>query len=323
MKVGVFTVLYQHLPFEEMLDKVAAMGIEAVELGTGNYPGSAHCDPDALLDQPENIKALKKAVADRGLVISALSCHGNPLHPDKTFAKQSHDTWRKTVRLAEQLEVPVINAFSGCPGDHPGAKYPNWVTCSWPPDYLEILKWQWEEVVIPYWREEAAFAKAHGITQIAFEMHPGFVVYNPETLLKLREHVGDAIGANFDPSHLLWQGIDPVEAIKLLGREKAIFHVHAKDTYLDEANIRKNGVLDTKHYSQILDRSWVFRTVGYGQSEKMWRDIVSALRAVGYDYVLSIEHEDMLASIDEGLSKAVALLKKVLFKEELPEMWWA
>ncbi len=115
----------------------------------------------------------------------------------------------------------------------------------------------------------------------------------------------------------------PVEAIKLLGREKAIFHVHAKDTYLDKANIRKNGVLDTKHYSQILDRSWVFRTVGYGQSEKCWRDIVSALRAVGYDYVLSIEHEDMLASIDEGLSQAVTLLKNVLFKEELPEMWWA
>jgi sugar phosphate isomerase/epimerase len=323
MKLGVFTVLYQNLPFEDMLDKVLEMGVETIELGTGNYPGNSHCNPDELIDNPGKIKALKKAVEDRGLQISGLSCHGNPLHPDKRFAQNAHETWRKTVQLAEQLEIPVVNGFSGCPGDHENAKFPNWVTCSWPPEYLEVLDWQWKEVVVPYWKEEAAFAASHGINQIAFEMHPGFVVYNPETLLKLRDQVGESIGANFDPSHLLWQGIDPVEAIKKLGREKAIFHVHAKDTYLDTANIRVNGVLDTKHYSQIVDRSWVFRSVGYGQSEKVWKDIVSALRSIGYDYVLSIEHEDMLASMDEGLSKAIQLLKNVLFKEDLPQMWWA
>jgi len=225
--------------------------------------------------------------------------------------------------LAERLEVPVINGFSGVPGDHPNAKYPNWVTCSWPPEYLDILDWQWNDVVIPYWKEEAKYAESHGINQIAFEMHPGFVVYNPETLLRLREQDGESIGANFDPSHLVWQGIDPVEAIKKLGRKNAIFHFHAKDTYLDKANISVNGVLDTKHYSKILDRSWTFRSVGYGHDEKMWKDIVSTLRAVGYDYILSIEHEDMLASTDEGLSKAVSLLKGILFKEQLTEMWWA
>ncbi|GAX92012.1 sugar phosphate isomerase/epimerase family protein [Effusibacillus lacus] len=323
MKLGVFTVLYQDLPFERMLDKVAEMGVETVELGTGNYPGNKHCDPDILLEDAAKLTAFKKAVESRGLSISGLSCHGNPMHPDREFARQSHETWRKTVLLAERLEIPVVNGFAGCPGDHPGAKYPNWVTCSWPPEYLEVLKWQWDEVVVPYWQEEAKFAESHGIRQIAFEMHPGFVVYNPETLLKLRDKVGPSIGANFDPSHLLWQGIDPVEAVKKLGREKAIFHVHAKDTYLDQANIRVNGVLDTKHYSQILDRSWVFRTVGYGQNEKMWRDLTSALRSVGYDYVLSIEHEDMLASIDEGLSKAIGFLQGLLFKEDMPEMWWA
>jgi sugar phosphate isomerase/epimerase len=323
MKLGVFTVLYQQMPFEEMLDKVAGMGLETIELGTGNYPGNKHCNPDELLDNPDRIKAFKKAIESRGLSISGLSCHGNPLHPDRAFAKESHETWRKTVRLAEQLEIPVINGFSGCPGDHKDAKFPNWVTCSWPPEYMEVLNWQWDEVVVPYWLEEAKFAESHGIKQIAFEMHPGFVVYNPETLLKLRDKVGPSIGANFDPSHLLWQGIDPVEAIKKLGRENAIFHFHAKDTYLDQANIRVNGVLDTKHYGEILDRSWTFRTVGYGSSEKMWRDIVSALRAVGYDYAISIEHEDMLASIDEGLTKAIGLLKGILFKEQLSEMWWA
>ncbi|WP_209121056.1 sugar phosphate isomerase/epimerase [Alkalihalobacillus sp. BA299] len=323
MKLGVFTVLYQNLPFEEMLDKLSDMGVEAIELGTGNYPGNAHCNPDELLENKDKLKAFQKAIENRGLMISGLSCHGNPLHPNKKVAVDAHDTWRKTVLLAERLEIPVINGFTGCPGDSINAQYPNWVTCSWPPEYMEVLNWQWNDIVIPYWKEEASFAKSHGVEQIAFEMHPGFVVYNPETLLKLREHVGPSIGANFDPSHLVWQGIDPVEAIKKLGREKAIYHFHAKDTYLDKANINVNGVLDTKHYSEILDRSWTFRSIGYGHDEKMWKDIISMLRAVGYDYVLSIEHEDMLASTDEGLKKAIALLKQSLFKEEITEMWWA
>ncbi|SFC40106.1 Sugar phosphate isomerase/epimerase [Bacillus sp. OV322] len=323
MKLGVFTALYQNLPFEEMLDKLAGMGVEAVELGTGNYPGNSHCNPDELLESPEKLRGFKKAVESRGMIISGLSNHGNPLHPDKKAAAAAHETWRKTVLLAERLEVPVINGFSGCPGDHAEAKFPNWVTCSWPPEYTEVLDWQWNEVVIPYWKEEAKFAEQHGIKQIAFEMHPGFVVYNPETLLKLREHAGSSIGANFDPSHLLWQGINPIEAIKALGKEEAIFHFHAKDTYLDKANISVNGVLDTKHYSDILNRSWTFRSVGYGQDEKAWKDIISTLRAVGYDYVVSIEHEDMLASVDEGLGKAISLLKGALFKEQLTEMWWA
>ncbi|KKK37226.1 xylose isomerase [Mesobacillus campisalis] len=323
MKLGVFTVLYQNLPFEAMLDKLAEMGVEAVELGTGNYPGNHHCNPDVLLDSPEKARDFLKAIESRGLSISGFSCHGNSLHPNKKFASESHQVWRKTVLLAERLGVPVVNGFSGCPGDHHEAKNPNWITCSWPPEYADVLNWQWNEVVIPYWKEEAKFAKQHGVSQIAFEMHPGFVVYNPETLLKLREHAGENIGANFDPSHLVWQGIDPVEAIKNLGRQNAIFHFHAKDTYLDKANISKNGVLDTKHYSQVLDRSWTFRSVGYGSDEKYWKDIISTLRAVGYDYVVSIEHEDMLASTDEGLSKAISLLKGAMFKEKITEMWWA
>ncbi|GER74688.1 hypothetical protein BpPP18_27550 [Weizmannia acidilactici] len=218
MKLGVFTALYQQLPFEDMLDKLASMGVEAVELGTGNYPGSHHCNPEELLDSEEKLKTFQAAIEKRGLMISSLSCHGNPLHPNKETARAAHNVWRNTVLLAERLNVPVVNVFSGCPGDCESAKNPNWVTCAWPPEYLEVLKWQWEEVAIPYWQEEADFAKAHGV-KIAFEMHPGFLVYNPETLLKLRDRAGETIGANFDPSHLIWQGIDPVAAIKKLGRE--------------------------------------------------------------------------------------------------------
>lgn len=320
MKVGVFTVAFGSMQFEEALDYVKSVGVEAVEIGTGNYPGNAHCDPDKLLASEDERKKLLKAVESRGLVISALSCHGNPLHPDKEFAKANHEIHRKTVELAQKLGVERVINFSGCPGDSPNAKYPNWVTCAWPPDFAEIVKWQWEEVVIPYWKEEAKFAKDHGV-KICFEMHPGFVVYNPETLLKLRDACGDALGANFDPSHLFWQGIDPVYAIRKLG--DAIYHVHAKDCKIDPINTQTNGVLDTKRYTDEINRSWIFRTIGYGHDAQTWKDLVSNLRLVGYDWVLSIEHEDSLMSQNEGFEKAVAFLKDVVISQKPGEAFWA
>ena len=322
MRLGVFTVLYQKVPLEEALDRLQEMGVEAVEIGTGNYPGAAHADADALLADEQAAQSFRKSIETRGIIISALSQHGNPLHPQEDVADRAHQTWRKTVQLAEQLEVPVVNAFSGCPGDSDGSRYPNWVTCPWPDDFLEMLEWQWNEKVIPYWSREAAYAKEHGV-KIGFEMHPGFVVYNTRTLLRLREECGDAVGANLDPSHLFWQGMDPVEVIKVLGGQDAIFHVHAKDTQIDRRNTAVNGVLDTGHYGNLLERSWVFRTVGYGQGEKVWRDIISTLRATGYDYVLSIEHEDGYMSIDEGLRRGVELLRSIVFTEPVGQMWWA
>ncbi|MEA2180303.1 MAG: hypothetical protein QOG77_3600 [Solirubrobacteraceae bacterium] len=323
MKLGVLTVLYADRSLEEVLDRAVELGLDAVELGTGNYPGDAHCKPDELLADRARADALRRAVAERGLVISALSCHGNPLHPDGSVAEAHHGVWRRTLELAELLEIDVVNTFSGCPGDGPGARAPNWVTCPWPPDFAEVQRWQWDEVVVPYWQREAEEAARRGVRGIGLEMHPGFVVYNPETLLRLRAAAGDRIGANFDPSHLVWQGIDPVEAVRELGRAGAIFHAHAKDTYVDAGNVRRNGVLDTKPYDEVLDRAWTFRTVGYGHGEELWRQLISMLRAVGYDDVLSIEHEDMLASVDEGLERAVALLRGVLLRAPAGQMWWS
>jgi sugar phosphate isomerase/epimerase len=323
VKLGVFTVLFADLPFEAMLDRVSSLGLDAVELGTGNYPGNAHCDPDALLGDAGKQREFQGAIEERGLTISALSCHGNPLHPDESFARASHETWRKTARLAVELGVDVVVCFSGCPGDGPTATRPNWVTCAWPPDYVELLEWQWNECAVPYWTEEARFARETGLTKIALEAHPGFLVYNPETALRLREAAGAEIGVNFDPSHFVWQGIDPLEAVRVLGRAGAIFHVHAKDVYLDRANISRNGVLDTKHYGRFDERSWSFRSVGYGQDEKFWRDFLSALRMVGYDGVLSIEHEDGLASVSEGIEKAITVLRSAVLREAPAEMWWA
>jgi len=321
MKIGVLTALFSDMPFQTMLDRVAETGCEAVEIGVGGYPGNAHCDAAAMLKDPAAQRKFLRALEQRGLVLSALSVHGNPLHPQAREARKFQRDWRNAVALAEVLGVERLITFSGCPGDSDEAKCPNWVTCPWPPDFSELVKWQWEEKLIPYWTKEVARAAKHGITMICLEMHPGFCVYNPETLLKLREACGDAIGANFDPSHLFWQGIDPVAAIRNLG--PAIYHFHAKDVKVDPLNAEVNGVLDTKPYTNEIARSWIFRTVGWGHDFSVWKDMISALRLVGYDWVLSIEHEDSLMSMAEGFRRAVAFLKEATIVEPPPRVHWA
>jgi sugar phosphate isomerase/epimerase len=270
---------------DQVLDKLKRLNIATVELGTGNYPTDPHCKL-AMLDNEASLKEFKKKLDDNGFTISALSCHGEPIHPDPAIAKANQECHRKTVLLAEKLGVPVVIDFSGCPGDSDNSKYPNWVTSPWPPHYQELLKWQWDKKVTPYWTQAAKFASDHGV-RIAIEMHPGFVVYSPETLLKLRSIAGPAIGCNYDPSHMFWQGIDPIAAIRVLG--DAIFHVHAKDTQIYERNLPLTGVLDMKLYTDERNRAWIFRTCGYGHGLEWWSEFISTLRMFGYDYVLSIE----------------------------------
>jgi sugar phosphate isomerase/epimerase len=320
MKLGVFTTLLSNLSLEEALKYFTSLGIEMVEIGCGGYPGNAHANPEILLHDEAKFNEFTALLKQYNVGVSALSCHSNPVHPNKEEAAAADKTIRNTILLAEKMGLDQINTFSGCPGDHEGAKYPNWVTCPWPNDFLDILDWQWNQVLIPYWKDLVAFAKAHGVNKIGLELHPGFCVYNTDTLLRLREAVGPEIGANFDPSHLIWQGMEPVAVIRALG--DAIFHVHAKDTRLDKYNIARTGVLDTKPYADEIHRSWIFRSVGYGNDALYWKDIVSNLRLVGYDHVLSIEHEDSLMSQNEGLTKAVNLLKDVLITEDTGAMWW-
>ncbi len=318
MRVGVFTPLLSQLPLPVVLKKLAALHIETVELATGNYVGDAHCKL-SMLDNPAALAEFQKVLADHGAKISALSCHGNPLHPNQDHAKRDRDVSRKTILLAEKLGVPMVVDFSGCPGDSPNALAPNWVTCPWPPDYLKVLDWQWTEVVAPYWVEHAKFAADHGV-KIAVEMHPGFVVYNPETMLRLRSIAGPNVGCNYDPSHLFWQNIDPIAAVRVL--RDAIFHVHAKDTQLYPANLPRTGVLDTKPYTQERDRSWIFRTCGYGHGAEFWSELISTLRMFDYDYVVSIEHEDSLLSPEEGLTKAANFLNGIVIRERPGAAWW-
>lgn len=325
MKIGIFTALFGDKNLTETLDIVKAEGIEAVEFGAGAYPGESHLNVSKLLESKEERDRVLREVHSRGLTISAISCHGNPIHPVKKIAEDHHNAFVRAVKLAQLLEVPCVNGFSGCPGDNPNAVQPNWVTCAWPDEFRDILEYQWSQIVLPYWKEQAKLLKQHKV-KFCIEMHPGFVCYSNDTLLKLRHGVGaegDSIGANFDPSHLWWQGIDPIAAIRELGKEGALYHVHAKDTRIDPYNSARNGNLDTKSYADILNRSWVFRSVGYGHTLGWWKDFCSNLRMVGYDYVLSIEHEDGLMSPMEGLRKAVSVLRESVISESAGEMFWA
>lgn len=320
MKLGVFTVPFGAKPFEETLDYVADLGLQAVEIGTGCWPGDAHCKPDRLLESATKLKAFRRAVESRGLIISALSCHGNPIHPDARVARRDHAVFEKTVKLAAKLGVGTVITFSGCPGGSARAREPNWIVAPWPPEFAAMLEWQWTERVLPYWKEAAKLARAAKV-RIAIEMHPNFVAYNPETMLRLRDVAPGTIGCNFDPSHMFWQGIDPVAAIRALG--DCIYHCHAKDCRIDARNTAVNGVLDAKKYTRELERSWIFRAVGWGNDAIVWKDIVSNLRLVGYDHVLSIEHEDSLMSGQEGLGKAIAFLKDIIIADQAGEAFWA
>ncbi|MBI1318080.1 MAG: TIM barrel protein [Candidatus Hydrogenedens sp.] len=321
MKLGLLTVMFGNTPLKDVFDMIRPLGLDCVELGTGNYPGGAHAPVKELLASKPKREELLAMVKGEGYSISALSCHGNCLHPDKAFAKANIQTQTDTIKLAELLGVKTIIDFSGCPGSDKNSTKPNWVTCAWPPDYLDILDYQWNEVVIPYWTKQAKFAKDHGV-RVAFEPHPGFVVYNTETMIKLRKACGTNLGANFDPSHFFWQGMEPIECIKALGGS-AIFHVHAKDSKVYEQNAMINGVNDTKHYGDEANRSWLFRTCGYGHSLEWWKDFFSTLRLIGYDGPVSIEHEDSFMSAREGLTKAVEFLKQAIITEKPSAMTWA
>ena len=310
--IGVFDPVYEHLSLDAMLDKVTGLGLEAMEIGTGGYPHNIHCPLDDLIRDRAQAKAWLKKFEDRGIRVATLSCHGNPIHPDASIAKKDIDTFRKTVLLAEMLEVKVIVGFSGCPGGTPQDTQPNWITYRWPPEYASMQDWQWKEKVVPYWKEAAKYAREHGVRRLALEMHPNFVVYNPRTLVKLREAVGEEIGANNDLSHLFWQGCDPVEVIHFLGRQGAIYHAHMKDTVFFPENLNKYGVLNFAFTTSDLDSaSETFRAVGYGHSANLWKSIIKAYMEVGYDGILSIENEDPILSGEVGVERAAYVLRNV------------
>jgi sugar phosphate isomerase/epimerase len=242
------------------------------------------------------------------LALSALNCSGNPLHPGE-HGRQHKAVTSRTIRLAGMLGVDRVVMMSGCPGG-PGDANANWVTTAWPPEAARVLAWQWDEVVIPYWRGLVAEAKAAGVSRLCLELHGQQVVYNVQSLFRLRDAVGPMVGANFDPSHLFWMGADPLAAIRALG--SAIYHVHAKDTRVDRTMAAVNSLLDTRSVDRIAERSWSYVTLGYGHDQLWWREFCTLLRLVGYDDVLSIEHEDLMLPPLEGVRRSVQLLRAAM-----------
>ena len=322
MRIGLLSFLFSDRDLPGLLPYLKSRGVTAIELYIGPLAGkNPHCDAEALLSDKEALRNYKKLLEDHGMIISALNAGGNPIHPDPDTARVHHESLLNAFKLAETLEVDRVLAFSGCPGGAPGDKTPNWVCCPWPDEYSAILRYQWDDVLSPYWSKIAETAKSHGVDKIGLEMHPGFCVYNTETLLKLRERAGKVIGANLDPSHLFWQGIKADAAVEALG--DAIFHVHMKDLRLNKRVVERTGVIDTKHYGDLKNRAWVFATVGYGRDAIEWKRFINALYTVGYDYVLSIEHEDSYANREEGFEKAVAFLESIVIKNPPDAMWWA
>jgi sugar phosphate isomerase/epimerase len=319
VRLGVITTGLLTHGFEDGLDLVQRLGFQAIELGCAGFHSKAYCEPDRLLADPELLARWREAIEQRGLEISALAVHGAPLAPDPGEAAAYDAEYRRACALAERLGVTRVTLLAGLPEGGPGDRTPCWVVTPFPPYNLAAIEYQWEQRLLPHWREKASIAEAHGV-RLCFEMSPSDMVFNCASLLRLRNEIGPVVGCNLDPSHLFWQGIDPLEAIHELG--PAIYHVHAKDTRLSDREVRRNGVLDPKPHSEQATRSWLFRTVGFGHGESFWRDFVSELRLAGYDDVISIEHEDDLIDPDEGLEKGAALLRSVLLERQVGARWW-
>ncbi len=311
MKIGLFTDGFMHLSFEEALDTAARLSIQAVEIGTGNFSSAPHCHLSALLESETSRRTFLEAITSRGLQLAALNCSGNPLHPDPQVAGSTAEVVRQTLQLAGLLGVDRIVCMSGCPGTPAGGQYPNWVVATWPEDFLQLLEWQWRDRIIPFWSEMVELAERQGVRKLCFELHPGMCVYNLTSFRRLRDAVGPTVAVNLDPSHFFFQGMDPMAVIRALGED--IGYVHAKDARVDPYNLSLRGSLDLQPGKPVRELVWAYRTLGYGHGESFWSDFVSALRSVGYDGVLSIEHEDPLMDASEAITRAVNLLNRTVF----------
>ncbi|RCK30374.1 sugar phosphate isomerase/epimerase family protein [Thalassospira lucentensis] len=304
MKIGIVSDSLSNQPFETALDTIAGMGIEGVEINTGNWSSAPHIDLDEMLASSDARKRFMNAITSRGLSLIALNCNGNQLHP--TDGQRQSSVVEKTIRLASELECSKVCLMSGLPAGAPTDKTPNWIISAWPPETSEILAWQWNEVLLPYWHKLVDNGREFGIDNFAIELHGNQLVYNVPTLLRLRDAVGKAVGANLDPSHLMWMGADALQAVSALG--DAIHHVHAKDTWINPDKAATISRLDTGPMIDVAERAWSYITIGYGHGESWWREFCYRLRLVGYDSWLSIEHEDPVLSCAEGVQRSVNVL---------------
>jgi sugar phosphate isomerase/epimerase len=308
MQIGLLTDSLSELTRAQALDTAVELGVETVELGLGGVHGgwspAPHADLAELLSDGSARSAWRRDVTSRGLRLEAFNAAGNPLHP-VDGARDDH-VLRGALQLAEEFEVGTVVTMSGLPAA-PGDAFPAWITTVWPPENLRLLEHQWT-VAIDYWGALAAEAQRRGV-RIAVEMHANQLVHNVPNLLRLRAAAGETVGANFDPSHLLWMGADPIIAIGAL--PGAIHHVHAKDTRIED-RAAVTSRLETIPNQQTGERAWNYVAVGTGHPDGVafWTRFVAALAAAGYDGPLSIENEDYTLGQRESVALAVDTLRQ-------------
>jgi sugar phosphate isomerase/epimerase len=308
MKTGVFLDCLRGWSLDDALTFLSKHEVHCLEVGTfGEYVAFEYRLDDLLADGRQR-KDLLARVEAAGLEISAFGCYGNPLHPDDGRAVRQQNLFSKTVELAALLEVPTVTEFAGCPGDSEQARFPNWISCLALDDFASILTWQWSERVLPYWERAGAFCADHGV-RVALELYPGSVVFNPRTLLRLRDAIGPVIGATVDPSHLFWQQIDVPGAVRLLG--PAVHRVHMNDSQLRPQNLTEVGVLSPTPGAAWTDKPWVHRTLGFGHGAGFWKDFVASVVEIGYAGDLCIEQGDPLYDDADGIAKAAALIRSI------------
>jgi sugar phosphate isomerase/epimerase len=307
MELGLYTDSLPDHTFEGALDVAARVGATGIEIATGGQSSAPHLRIDELLADAGRRRQFLNAFEDRGLRIAALNCSAWPMHPVHGDAHVA--LIRSTIRLAGTLGVRKIVTMSGCPGDGPASSTIDFVWYPWPDDALALLERQWT-TAIDLWRDLAAEGVSAGIDQIALELHPLHLAYNVPTLRRLRDAVGPILGANVDPSHLFWQGMDPVAVIRALG--PAVHHVHLKDTEVIPEQVAIAGVLDQRSFHDPTQRAWSFRTVGRVHDTQFWASFVAALRDVGYDDVLAIENEDADLSPEKAVEQAARFMQSLL-----------
>ncbi len=310
MKLCLNTDGLAYLPFEEMVKTSAEIGIESLEIACGNWSNAPHMNLDEMLISAAARQKYLDIIHSNGLEIEALNCSGNQLDPNE-YGKKHQEVVEKTFELAELLGVHKIVMMSGLPGGNATDTTANWITTCWPISCQSALKYQWEEVLIPYWKNMVKYAENHGITSIALENHGAQCVYNAETLLKLREAVGPMIGMNLDPSHHMWMGGDGIEMAKVLGAE-AIYHVHAKDLRKERGRFAANGGLETKFFDDYNHRYWNYVALGFGESAEWWKEFFAVLSMMGYDGPVSLEIEDKTMPALTAIKKSIDFLHDVM-----------